>query len=191
MFEELALIFIGDADFNVVIAVQHVELREAEAGEAIEPGRLPYHYRIEPAAAAGATRRGPVLGANGAHTVTYLIVKLGGEGAHANARGIGFRHPEDVIDARWRYTKARADGTDRGIRRGHKGIGAMVDVQHGTLGSFKQEVIPPQQGVAQHALGVCQIATQLVTPFKAPRQQHIEVKTCMAIDSLDDGILLG
>src|SRR5690606_13637215 len=88
VFGALAAVLVGDADLELLHAVEHVELGDAQAGDAVDGHGALERDDVDPAAAARAPRRCAVLGAAIADALADLVVELGRERAAAHARGI-------------------------------------------------------------------------------------------------------
>ena len=65
------------------------------------------------------------------------VVNLGGERALADARDISLGHGDDGADGRGPHAGSGGRAARRRRRRGHKRIGAVVDVEHGALRALK------------------------------------------------------
>ncbi len=77
--EALAAEVVGDAHAQALEAVEHVELRDRQLRERVEPHRLAQHHQIEPARAAAASRVGAVLATYVHQVVADLVEQLGAE----------------------------------------------------------------------------------------------------------------
>ena len=80
---------IAGADLDLVEAVQHVELGQRDAVDAAGDAGLAHQHGVEPAAAALAPGHGAELVAALAQLFADGVVQLGGEGAFADAGGVG------------------------------------------------------------------------------------------------------
>ena len=77
-----------------------------------------------------------------ANQVAGLVVQLRGERAATDTGTISFENAIDLADASWRDAKSDATtGADR-IGRSDEWIRTKVDVQHGSLGTFRQDRFP-------------------------------------------------
>src|SRR5690606_25855375 len=72
----LAAVFVGDADLQLLHAVEHVELGDAQAADAVDRHRALERDDVHPAAAARAAGRGAVFGAAVADALADLVVQL-------------------------------------------------------------------------------------------------------------------
>src|SRR5699024_2553052 len=90
---------------------------ERHVGEAVHLGRIARDHRVEPAAAALAPRRHPVLVAHFAQKRTGLglfaraaifgVALLGGERTAAHTRDVGFLDAQHAVDGRGAHARAR------------------------------------------------------------------------------------
>ena len=87
-----------------------------------------------------------------------IICELGGEGSISHPCGVGLHNSIDVTNhptqgkvmclkdiqclfSLWGDAKASADPTDAAVGRGDIGVGAEVDIQHGGVGPFHQDLL--------------------------------------------------
>src|SRR5690606_13247377 len=134
----LAAVLVGDADLQLLHAVEHVELGDAQAGDAVDGHRALEGDDVHPAAAARTAGGGAVLGTAVADALADLVVQLGRERAAADAGGVGLGDAQHVIDVLRAHAGAGQRATDGGVGAGDVGIGAVVDVQQRALGALEQ-----------------------------------------------------
>ena len=79
-------------------AVEHVELGQRDAVDAVDLHRLADQHGIEPAAAARPAGDGAELAAALAEQPAGLVGQLGRERAGADARGVGLGDAEHVVE---------------------------------------------------------------------------------------------
>ena len=133
----VAAIAHGDADG--VEARQDVQLGDHERGEPIEAGRVFECHEIEIPTAALAAGRGAELVAAIAKPLASVVEELRGEGSGADASGISLGNPPHLIDVRWADACAYARRAGNRIRGGDEGIGAVVEVEKGGLGTLEED----------------------------------------------------
>src|SRR5262249_60246979 len=97
---DLAAVPVGDANLDLVEAVEDVELGERDPRNAADLDRLAHHHGVEPAAAPLASGHHADLPAAPAQALTDLAPELGREWAAADARGVGLGDTEHETDAR-------------------------------------------------------------------------------------------
>src|SRR5688572_4839679 len=137
---DLAVDAVARADADRVEPVEHVELGDTEAREAVVQHSATKRDGVEPAAAPRPTRDRAKLVPDAREMLTHLVEELGWERARANARGVGLHDAEHGVDVP--RTEASADGRlprDR-VRRGDERIGADVYVEQCALRPFEKQV---------------------------------------------------
>src|SRR5690606_28985260 len=125
----LATVLVGDADLELFHAVEHVELGDAQAGDAVDGHGALERDDVHPAAAARAAGGGAVLGAAVADALADLVVQLGRERAAAHAGSVGLRYTQHVVDVLRAHAGAGQRAAHSGVGAGDVRVGAVVDVQ--------------------------------------------------------------
>ena len=141
VFGALAAVFVGDADLQLLHAVEDVELGDAQAGDAVDGDRALERDDVHPAAAARTAGGGAVFLAAVADALADFVVELGRERAAADARGVGLGDAEHVVDRIGADAGAGERAADGGVGRGDVRIGAVVDVEQRTLRAFEQHAL--------------------------------------------------
>mmetsp|Transcript_23197 Transcript_23197/g.54782 ORF Transcript_23197/g.54782 Transcript_23197/m.54782 type:complete len:566 (+) Transcript_23197:2995-4692(+) len=158
--DQLAIQFVADADLDLGQAIQHIELGQAQAGDAVDDGGTLQRSRVQPAAAARTTGdRAPLLPDGGqvvADGAGHLPVELGREGAGADARRVGLGDAEHVVQHLRPHAGARGGIAGNTVAGGDVGVGAVVDVQQRALRAFEQDVLAGQVGLVDHVADVGQ-----------------------------------
>src|SRR5690606_11087084 len=98
VFGFLAAVAVGDAHLQLVHAVEHVELGDAKATDAVDRHRALERDDVDPAAAARAAGGGAVLLATVADALPDFVMQFGRERPTAHARGVGLGDAEHVVD---------------------------------------------------------------------------------------------
>ena len=106
------------ADVDALEAVEHVELGQRQAVEAVDARGVADRDRVEPAAAARAPGDRAVLAAALAQPVAHLAGELGRKRSFADARRVRLDHAEHAADGVRRDAEPGADAADRRVRRG-------------------------------------------------------------------------
>src|SRR6185312_1587239 len=104
----LAVQLVGDADGDLVEVVEHVELGQRHGADTVEELAVAGRHRVEPAAAPGPAGDGAELVAAMAQDLARGVRQLAGEGAAADARGVGLEQAHGAVDSRRRHAGARA-----------------------------------------------------------------------------------
>ena len=145
---------VGDADRDFADAGEDVELGQEVVGEAVDAGGVAGDDGVVPAAAALAAGVHADFAAGFLQVFAPLIKQLGRERARADARGVR------LDDAQGRRDLGRADaGADAGaaggrVGGGHERVGAVVDVEHGGLAAFHEDVLAFGQSGVEDVFGV-------------------------------------
>ena len=142
------------ADLDDGQGIEDIELGHGPEVDAVDLAGIAADDGIEPAAAARPTRRRAEFSAARPQQVAGLVRAFGRERAGADARRVGFDHPDDTVDAARRQPAADAGAARRGIRRGHERIGAEVDVEHRSLRALEQQALARAVGGMHHRHGV-------------------------------------
>ncbi len=138
-------------------------------------------HRIQPAAATRAPGGGTKFVALARHVradgiVEFIaVVELGGKRPGADARGIGLGDAEDVVEVAGTHAGAGAGAAGGGVRGGHVGVGAVVDIQQGALGALEHDLLPRGAHLVQHAGDIGHHGTDALGHFQAFVQYLLEV----------------
>src|SRR5712664_1989392 len=133
-----AFVFVADADLNLALRVENVELSDDQRIDAIDHLCIPEDGKIEPAAAPGTPGDGAEFLAALANFAGVEVGHLRRKGPTAHARGVRLGNTEDVLDFCWRDADA-GSGAARGCaRRRHIGISSVIDVEHGALRALEE-----------------------------------------------------
>ena len=138
--EQRAVEAITGADLDRVEAVEDVELGERQLGQAVEANRLTQHHAVEPPCPAAASGDRAELLADVDERVAIDVEQLGRERSGTDTGGVGLGDPDDPIDVARPETRADAGTAGGRVRRGHVGVGAVVEVEERGLGTFEQHV---------------------------------------------------
>src|SRR5579871_1933807 len=132
---------VSDADGNLVELIQHVQLGDHQAIEAVDHCSVAQERHIEPAAAARTSSDGSILVAGLANLLSVGIVELRRKRTAANASDVCLRDADHSVDAGRGDSGAGTSTTGRSARRGNKGVGAMINIEHAPLGALKQHLV--------------------------------------------------
>ena len=145
----LAVDLVGDADRDLLEGAQHVEFGEKEIGEAVHSHGVAGDEYVEPTAAAVAAGGDAHLAANGAQCLAVLVEQFSGEGSGAHTGGVGLEDPQRAGDARGADARTRAGTAGGGVGRRDERVGAVVDVQQGSLGTLQQHKFVAVEGLVK------------------------------------------
>ncbi len=132
---------VAHADFDRVEAVEYVQLRQADAGHAVDADREFDGSGVEPAAATLATGGCADFLALREQRFADGVEQFGREGTAADACRIGLRDAQHVVEIQRAKTGAGSGAAGGGVGRGHKRVGTVVDVEQRTLRAFEQDVV--------------------------------------------------
>ena len=159
--DHLTVEAIADTHLDLVETVEHVELGQRDAADAVDLHRLAHHHRVEPAAAAGPAGHRSEFLAPLAEGPADLVVELRREGSAADAGRVRLGDAENVVE----HTRSQTGPSRRlsgdGGRRRHERIGAVIDVEHGALGALEQDPLSGPANLVKglpHGVGVRQNA---------------------------------
>src|SRR5690606_33691944 len=141
VFGFLAAVAVGDAHLQLVHAVEHVELGDAQAADAVDRDRALERDDVDPAAAARAAGGGAVLLAAVADALPDLVVEFGRERPAAHARSVGLADAEHVVDRVRAHAGAGERAADGGVARRHVRVGAVVDVEQRSLCALVEHLL--------------------------------------------------
>ncbi len=131
---------VADADLDLLEGVEHVELGDREAGEAVEPRGVAQGNGIKPAAATLTTSRRAVFLADVAQALTHLVGELNRERTSADRSGVGLDHAEHVLDRLGRQARTRRRRARDRVGRRDVRVDTPVDVAHHAELAFEQHV---------------------------------------------------
>ena len=124
----------------------------------------------------------------------HLVQELRRERTRADPRRVGLDDAEHVVDGTRPDPGARAGAAGSGVRRSHKGIGALVDVQQGALRPLEQDVaagpaivvqerddighegqnsLPESQQALQRLLEIHRLAPEVTLQDEVVKIQHL------------------
>lgn len=185
---------VRNTDLDLIKVVQNIQLGEVQRGVVVDRLRVTRKDEVEPTAATTTAGRDSELSTDFLEFLANLVELLRGEGARANTGGVGFYDTNDVLDA-GRVKGETLDGTtETGGRRGHVRVGAVVEVEEESVGTFHQRVrvilVALQEGKLVNDVGfqdfaviLCKsLATRRPSPsnvyrwsrFQAPGKTNLE-----------------
>jgi hypothetical protein len=136
----LALTVIGGADFQFIQTAEHIQLGD---GQPVSPLRRTALFKIT---VSSQPQRAPAAGGRakfGAGLLEWSPISSNnsdGERTRPHAGGVGLDDPDHAIDGPGSDAAAAAGIAGNGIGGGHKRVSAVIDVQMGALGAFKQDL---------------------------------------------------
>ena len=88
-----------------------------------------------------------------AQALAIGVEQFGGEGAAADAGGVGLDDAQHIADRAGAKTGARRRLSRHGVGRGDKGIGAVIDIKQRALRAFEQHPLARPPHLVQQAPG--------------------------------------
>ncbi|MCY1204318.1 hypothetical protein D9M72_158440 [compost metagenome] len=150
-----AVEFVAGAQLELLEAVEHVQLGDAQARQAVDLRRALEQRGVEPAATAAAAGGHALFGAHGAHVVAGGArrgpVELGGERTAAHAGAVGLGDAQHVVQHARAHARTGGGVAGHAVARGDVRVGAVVDVEQRALRAFEQQVGAGLVGVVQLA----------------------------------------
>ena len=138
-------VLIAGAQLHLRQSVQHVEFRERQRVETIDPRRIADDHRVVPAAAPWPSRRRAVLLAAFAQAVGQRSLELGRQRPLPNPGGVRLCHSEHAAYRARRNAETRADAAHRRVRRGDERIRAVIDVEQRRLRTLEHHRLRPSR----------------------------------------------
>jgi hypothetical protein len=169
---------------------KHVELRERERGHTVDARGKAERDEIEPAAAALAPGRRPILRAELTNACFVGALDLGREGALADAGDVGLRNADDAVDAGRADSDARRRGAGDRVRGGDERIRAVVEVEQGSLGAFQQHALSCPERSIDEQRGIRDVGSEPRRVLFHLFCEALDFERLGPVDSLEQDVLL-
>lgn len=179
---------VRNADLDLVEVIEDVEFGQVQRGVVVDGLGVAAENKVEPATAAATSGGHAEFAAGTLQLVAVLIELFGGEGAGADAGGVGLDDADDVGDASG-VQRQTLDGTaEAGGRGGDEGVGTVVKVEHERVGTFNQSVggvlVLLQEGKLVNDVGLQDLAEFLSfvnPPFPNSKKRKTNLEKCNLI----------
>src|SRR6202451_3604506 len=145
----LAVDLVPDAQRNFREFVQHVQLRHHQPGNAIYHASVTQQWQVQPSSAPGTACNRPLFIASLAQLLTQRARFFAWKRSFAHSRAISLGQANHRINRIRGDSRADGSATRSGVRRRHKRISAVVDIEHRSLRAFKQNRLPRFQRLIQ------------------------------------------
>ena len=178
-----------DADRDAVEAGEHVELGEEEVGDAVDTGRVTGDHRVEPAGAPGASGGHPELATDLAQPLAQLVVQFGGEGAGTHPGGVRLEDADDRGDPGGPDAGAGARTASGRVGRGDEGVGAVVDVEQGSLRALEEHGLATVECLVEQQAGVGDAVAEPLATGQHLLDDRVRIE-CLAVVHLDQHLVL-
>ena len=114
--KRLAIQMIADADLEFLHAVQHIQLGQRNAGDAVNLDGLAHQHGIKPATTPRPAGGGAELVAAFAQFLAHTVLQFGGKRPGANARGVGLGDAQYIIYGVWPHARTGSGLTGDHVR---------------------------------------------------------------------------
>ena len=111
---DLAAQVVGRAYFDLIKAIQSIEIRDCQFIRPVEHHGVANHDRIQPATAAGASGRCAKFAAHVVQHVTDVFV-FGHKRTAAHTRGVSLTHSHNLVDHARRHAGTGAGAASRRV----------------------------------------------------------------------------
>ena len=145
---------IADANRDFVENVENIELGDDQRVETVDHRCVFEQRRVEPSAAPRASGNGAELISFATKNFAGSSVALSRKRSRADARVVRLRNANDARDPGGRNAGADRGSAGRRAGRSYKRIGAMVDVEQGTLRAFEQNALALGRCVGKQRRGI-------------------------------------
>src|SRR4029077_15790044 len=133
------LVAIADTYLNFALRIENVELRDNERSDSIDHNGIAQHGEVQPSAPARAARDRSILFAAVADFARVEIGHLRGKRTAAYTSRVSLGYASDSGNTGGRNTQTCTRAAGSCIRRGHEGIGTIIDIEHGALSALKKD----------------------------------------------------
>src|SRR5712691_2136042 len=119
-FQRRAFIFVPHANLDLPLRIEYIQLRNHQRIDPIDHLRVAQHFQIQPAASPRPSRYGSELLPALPYFLRVQLRHLRGKWPAADARCVGLRNSQHVLDFRRRHAHARGGPARGRARRRHK-----------------------------------------------------------------------
>lgn len=179
-----AVDFVGDTDFEFAEGVENVEFGDGETVHAVDADGVATDDGIKPTTTAFSAGGGSKFGAAIAEGFANSFYHFGGEGAFADAGGVGFGDTDDAIDDGGANSGADAGAAGDGVGGGDVGIGSMIEVKEGSLSAFKEDVTTMTDGIVDAEGGIDDMGPQTLGVLEIDLGDLFGIEGRQVIESL-------
>ena len=151
---ELAVDRVADADLQLVHPVEHVELRHAQPGHAVDLDRALERRGVEPAAAPRPAGRRAELVAARTQPLAGPVLELGRERPGTDARVVRLGDAENVMQHLRAHASAGRRRAGDAVARCDVRVRAVVDVEQRPLRALEQQVLARAIGLVERTRDV-------------------------------------
>src|SRR4029077_4758778 len=127
------LVAIADTHLNFTLRIENVELGDNERSNSIDHNGIAQHGEVQPSAAARTARDRAILFTAIADFARVEIGHLRRKRTAAHTSRVSLGYASDSRNTGGRNTQTGTRAARSCIRRGHEGIGTIIDIEHGAL----------------------------------------------------------
>ena len=190
MLDALAIEFVGDAHLDLIEFIEHVELGDRQAIEAVHLHRIAANHAVKPAAATATAGGGAVFPAPVAEVVIEAALQFGGEGALAHPGGVSLGHANHPVNQGRAHARPDAGSAGDRVRGRDVGVGAVVEVEQGALGALKQDVLAGPGRLVDRADAVDDVGGQALAVGGVLGDHRLAIEGFDPVDPLQQQVLL-
>ena len=121
--------------------------------------------------------------------VVETALQFGGERTFANASGVGLGHADHPVDQGGADTSTDAGATGNGVGGGDVGVGAVVQVEQGSLSTLEQDVFAVAGGLMDLPGAVDHVRSEALAVSEVLADHILGIKGIDAVDRLQQLIL--
>src|SRR5216683_1100261 len=188
--EHLVVVLVADADLDRLAGVQHVELGDGQGVEPIDPRGVAQADGVHPSAASRPARDRAELLAPRAQQIGNVAAQLRGERAAPHPRAIGLGDPDRPVDLGRGYARARAGAARGRARRRDEGVRAVIEIQHGPLGTLEEHGGARLHPAVEEKGGVGDIGRQPSSIAEIRAQDALDGEALRVVDLAEEPVLL-
>ena len=181
---------IAGADLQRLEPAQHIELRDQDLGEAVQPRRVPSEAGVEPAAPAlAACHRAQLLAAD-TQPFAHLVVELRRERSRAHPCDVGLHDAHHPVDPLGADAGAREGAAGDRVRGGHERVRAVVEVEQHALRALEHHVLAVAQGPVEQRSRVDDLGLDPVGERHVLLHDALGIQRQAVVDLREDQVLL-
>ena len=158
--DPLPVELVGRADPQLGQLAEYVQKHDRQAVDAAEPRGVAGGDDVEPAATPRPPRDGAVFIAPVANVLADRVVLLGGKRTASHPRAIRLDDAQDLCHVAAGHTGSTGYAHSGAVAAGDERECAVIDVQQGPLGPFKEDLLAALDGVQQIGGCVAHVGTQ-------------------------------
>src|ERR1700722_8708741 len=129
-------VLVGNAHFDLVKLVEHVEFREGDLAERVESHCLARHDNVEPANATTTPGVRAEFVTSRNEVLRSVSVELGRKGPRTDASDVGLGDPDDGGDVTRTEPRTNTRATRDRVRGRNEGVRPVIEIEESRLGPF-------------------------------------------------------